>query len=148
MNFAIFIVFSILFGLLLMILIIRSVASGIKKYAQEKLRGKTIIKEAPFARMIGQKSKGMWQVRGNGYLALATDTVYFFLAAPRREINIPLRNISQITFPTAFMGKTVFKKLLCISFSTPQGEDAVAWQVADPDIWKQEIERIAKKKLD
>ncbi len=140
----------VLAGLVFLVLILKSVKSGIEKYALERLRGVTLVKKAPFARMIGQKSRGMFQIRGNGYLALTMDAVYFFLAAPRRELKIPLMSIKQITFPTAFMGKTVFRKLLCISFDTPggEGEDAVAWQVTDPDNWKAEIERAANKKFD
>lgn len=87
------------------------------------------------AQSYGQQSRGAAQARGNGALALTQSEIFFLLYVPERELRIPLANITAVTHPRGHLGKTGGVKLLHLAFTTPEGEDAIAWRVPDPEAW-------------
>ena len=84
---------------------------------------------------LGVSSAGRLQVRGNGQLALARDQLVFLQLVPRRQVSIPLAAIVKVDTTRAHLGKTVGRKLLRVSWTTPAGEDAIALQVPDLSGW-------------
>jgi hypothetical protein len=85
---------------------------------------------------LGLQSLGRAQVRGNGTLALAVDELQFRQWIPRREIRIPLTNVSHVGTERWWLGKTVGRRLLCVRWRSDDGsEDAMAWAVRDLDGW-------------
>ena len=62
---------------------------------------------------------------------------------PKKEINIPLRDIVKIETPKSHLHKTKFKPLLKIIFKNDLGElDSVAWLIKDVFQWKENLEKI------
>ncbi len=102
-----------------------------EKYAHEDL-----LKVSPRANFFGLASKGMAQVRGNGALVLTRKGLYFEMLWPKREVAIALVSITAIRTPRSFLGKTVGRRLLEVSFRDGAGgTDSVAWWVEDLDAW-------------
>jgi hypothetical protein len=102
-----------------------------------------VIDRFPSARLVepalfyGQESSGRRHLRGNGVLALLPDQLHFAMLVPRRELTIPLHQITAVDSPTSFLGKTNFKPLLRISVQPEGGQaDAMAWLVTDLAAWK------------
>lgn len=90
----------------------------------------------------GQQSLGMAQVRGNGTLALTSDTLHFQLWRPNRALAIPLNSITKLDVIRSFLGKTTFSNLLKIEFSNQDGQaDAIALRLNNLDDIKQQIEQ-------
>ena len=95
-----------------------------------------------FAQSYGQQSRGVTQARGNGALALTNGELFFLLYVPERELRIPLSSITAVTHPRSHLGKTGGVRLLHVAFSSPNGEDAIAWRVPDPDSWKTKMDAL------
>lgn len=70
----------------------------LEKRVQEKfLDGDVIAKEIYWLKILHIKSKGCFQFGGEGALVLTTDVLWFtLLCCPKRQVEIPLRNIRQI----------------------------------------------------
>lgn len=102
-----------------------------------------ILRQSLFANCFGLTSQGSGQIRGNGPLVLAPDQLWFQLLVPRREIQIPVREILQVEIRSSHLRKTKFTPLLYVMFQTPSGSDAVAWRVEDPQGWKRDLERLS-----
>lgn len=93
----------------------------------------------------GQLSRGKMQMRGNGTLALTENELYFELWIPHREFHVPLNSIQSIETPKAFLGKSVFRPLLKITFQNETGEtDAMAWYVPDVESLISTIEALRR----
>ena len=88
-----------------------------------------------FANCFGLQSRGVTQARGNGVLALTDEVLWFSMAVPRRETEIPLSAITGVTTPKNHLYKTQGAPLLHVAFQTDNGPDAVAWRVADLPGW-------------
>jgi hypothetical protein len=112
-------------------------------------RQKAMLQRYPNARSIisganffGQESKGVFQTRGNGTLAITDTELVFEKWVPRREYVIPLNQIVAIEMPKSFLGKTTFTPLLKIVYRTDAGEqDAIAWSVRDAAGVKLQLEQ-------
>jgi hypothetical protein len=66
---------------------------------------------------------------------LTSDELRFRQWVPSRETRIPLAAITAVETPRWWLGKSVGSKLLVVRWSTPAGEDAMAWNVRDLDGW-------------
>ncbi|MCL5037147.1 MAG: hypothetical protein M1269_08535 [Chloroflexi bacterium] len=113
----------------------------LRQKVEEKFNEEDIILRYYGANFFGRKSKGVGQLRGNGALVLTRNELWFFQGITGMEISIPLKNIKSITFPKSFLGKTIFRPLLCVEYISDEGEDSIAWAMPDPENWKEAIER-------
>lgn len=87
------------------------------------------------ANCFGVASRGPWQVRGSGNLVLMADELRFVSWGGARDIAIPVRGIVSVDTTRSHLGKTIFRDLLRVSWTSGRGEDAVAWAVGDLDRW-------------
>jgi hypothetical protein len=100
----------------------------------------TIWRTEPSANFFGLKSRGGFQIRGNGVLVLTAEELWFSRSVPRLDISIPLNQIQDVCLVKSHLGKRVFgSQLLYVEFQTPEGVDAVAWFVAQPQEWQSDI---------
>lgn len=99
-----------------------------------------IIRKDLWANYFGRNKKGMAQIRGNGALVLTNAQLWFLLAAPRTEIDIPLDRITRVSTTRSHLGKTNFRPLLFVEFETPEGPDSIAWSLRHPDEWVATVE--------
>jgi hypothetical protein len=136
---------AVLLGLaglfLLLALVFRLVRRSLRHDLEQRLAPKDVLTADLFSNFFGQKSRGLAQIRGNGGLVLLRDRLYFLLAVPRRELVIPLENITDVSLPMSFLGKSVLRPLLRVDFSTAVGADAAAWALRDPGQWKTALEQ-------
>ena len=97
------------------------------------------------ANFFGQQSRGIKQIRGNGVLILTEYEIYFGMWTPKREIKIPIAAIKSVENPKSFLHRSMFSKLLKITFENNEGEtDAVAWCVKDLNLWNSELEKLLR----
>ncbi len=101
-----------------------------------------IVRMNATANFFGRRSWGLAQVRGNGVLVLTPKLLWFMQAIPRRETSVALNEIKEVSEPRSFLGKSIVSPLLCVTFDTPEGEDAIAWAVGDRKEWVEDIERL------
>lgn len=87
------------------------------------------------ANFFGQLSLGGRQIRGNGALVLTPDCLCFLRAAPEREYVIPLADITGLSLPRVFNGKSVLTPLLRVDFRHDGADDAMAWALREPQLW-------------
>jgi hypothetical protein len=139
------ILFPLFIGLVVFLAVMRGVMALLRRKMLEQIRrrfaGQTVIRQSIGANFFGLTSKGLGQIRGNGALVLTPDELYFVLFAPRRELIIPLADVTSVSTPRSHLGKTIGMKLLRIDFRASGGEDAVAWALRDLDEWTAEIKR-------
>ena len=64
----------------------------------------------------GLESKGVGQVRGNGFMALTGHDLRITRAVPAAEWRIPHQQIQQVTLESSFLGKSRGSKVLVITF--------------------------------
>ena len=130
--------------LVILKMIFRSMARSLQAEVRQRFHASKILRQEPFANFFGRKSRGLKQVRGNGALVLTRETLWFMRAAPRKEFTIPLDHVTGVTFHKTFLGKTIFRPLLCVEFETKDGPDAIAWAVRDPHAWREAIDAARK----
>jgi hypothetical protein len=89
------------------------------------------------ANSFGVQSRGIWQMRGNGCLALTSDEIVFVMWWPRRELRIPRSRITSVEQTKWHLGKTRGRALLKVGFVNEAGApDSVAWYVTHLAEWK------------
>ncbi len=64
--------------------------------AAEALRGEKIFLYEESAKFMGQKSAGLKQTPGNGFLALTADKLYFKMWFPNKTLMIPVNYIINV----------------------------------------------------
>lgn len=138
---------SLLALLFVLRLFLRHVADSMNSLITVQFNADDVVKQEPLANFFGQESKGKGQVRGNGALILTHEALHFFLAAPRRSWEVPLSDITAISFPDSHLGKSKFQPLLKIDFILDGEADSLAWLVTDPESWKHEILEAQKKEI-
>jgi hypothetical protein len=109
-----------------------------------RFAGRQIILMTLNANFFGLAGKGAGQVRGNGALVLTSDELWFCLAAPTREISIPLDKILKVQTSRSHLGKTIFRPLLLVTFDNQDQADQIAWYVKDHKKWLAAIEDLRK----
>jgi hypothetical protein len=120
--------------------VFKSVRNKLDRHIQERFDTKDIIGATTRANFFGRRSKGGFQIRGNGALVLTEEQVCFIRAVPLKEYCIPIKSIEQVSMPSSFNGKSVFSKLLCIHYTVDGMEDSIAWAIKHPVKWKESIE--------
>lgn len=116
---------------------------------EEQFVGKKVVLRSRGANFFGQESKKLGQVRGNGILLLTDKELYFGMWSPKKELKIPIIAIKSVENPQSFFGKSVFRKLLKVTFENDLGDmDAAAWYVKDLDTWNRKLETLIKNLRD
>lgn len=110
---------------------------SVKKRVHSLFTQQDILRIDKFANFFGLRSRGRGQVRGNGVLALSGSSLCFRMFLPKRELQIPLADITGVETPLSFLSKGIGRPLLEVKFAAPDGcEDAAAWYVRDLPEWK------------
>ncbi len=139
---------SILFAILLtsaILFVLKNVQKKREEEVRKKFKGKRILKLLPNASFIGQSSGAFGAVKGSGVLALTDEELYFELWLPKRELRIPVSDITGISTPASFQTRTVFRPLLQVDFKNANGApDSVAWSVSELEQWKTAVERLMR----
>jgi hypothetical protein len=106
--------------------------------------GLTLVRKGP-ANFFGLSSKGMAQIRGNGFLFLTGKKLVFRMLVPNRWIEIDLVTVEKVENPRSFLGKTKGRKLLAVYFRDEMGsKDSAAWMVGDLEKWTEAVRGIGK----
>jgi hypothetical protein len=99
------------------------------------------------ALFFGLSSRGLSQIRGTGVLVLTDNELWFSRYLLREELLIPLSRVHEVRLVGSHLRKKIIgRELLFVRFA-PDGEnddsneDSVAWLVAAPNTWKEEISR-------
>ncbi|HNC96784.1 MAG TPA: hypothetical protein PLA94_21600 [Myxococcota bacterium] len=131
-------VLGIVFGAL------RQVRVAGQKMLSEQFPGGVPSLSSPGANCFGVESRGRWQVRGNGALAISPAGLWFRGVMNGIALDVPLEQLRGVELVDSHLSKRVFgRKLLKIHFQGEQGaEDSVAFLVDNPGRWQQEIERL------
>jgi hypothetical protein len=94
------------------------------------------------ANSFGVESGGVWQVRGNGNLALTEHELLFAQWVPDRLLRIPRSSILEVTTAGSHLGKTVRRDLLKIVWATDLGtQDSIALWVRDLAGWLEALDQ-------
>lgn len=125
-------------------LIFKFTQKKLEKYILKKFNKNEIIGSTTKANFFGLKSIGSKQIRGNGAIVLTKEKLYFIRATPLKEHVIRIDRVTEISLPTSFNGKSIFKKLLCVHYQNCDQEEAIAWAVKNPEKWKLAIENLIK----
>lgn len=93
------------------------------------------------ANFFGLESKSRAQVRGNGVLGLYERELIFVHLMIDRVLRIPVDSITEIATVKAWKGKTIFRDLLKVSWSTAGTPESVVWFVVDLPGWLDALRR-------
>lgn len=144
------IVISVSCGVICLLIFInlffRLTQKKLEKYILTEFNKDEILGATTRANFFGLKSLGSKQIRGNAAIVLTNDKLFSIRASPFQELVIPIENIDEISLPTSFNGRSVFKQLLCIHYQNDGQEEAIAWTLANPEKWKQAIENLIENR--
>jgi hypothetical protein len=111
------------------------ITGRLRRRAAGHFAGRALLREDD-ANSFGVESAGKWQVRGNGNLALSEGELLFAQWVPNRLVRIPRNSIVEVTKTRSHLGKTIFRDLLKVVWTTELGtEDSIALWVKDLDGW-------------
>ncbi len=142
---ALFVAIGAAMFLVFYVLTLRAVAWMVRKDVARLTAGRRVVRRSLTANYFGQESRGRAQIRGNGALVLTEQNLIFVLAAPRRELVIPLAEVTGTALTRRHLGKTIIRRLLRVDWRGAEGPDAVAWAVARPELWVRDIERLRRR---
>ncbi len=112
--------------------------------AQKELPLDKIVWQTKASNFVGQQSQGPAAVHGNAFLAVTRDEIYSLMWIPRRELRIPLRNVTGVELVRSFMGRSRGQRMVKVTFrSEAGGQDSAAWAVADPEALRDLISRLS-----
>ncbi len=98
-----------------------------------------------YALYVAKESDGHSHLRGNGYLVLTGDELFFEREMDGKIIMIPLSSIIKLDRTRRLGGQSPGKLMLKVEFKTQEGaEDAIAWKVKELDDWIQQINQTVK----
>ena len=146
MNAAIVVGLSIVCCIACLLIMLKITFGAVQKKLDDAILNRFDLREiigaTTKANFFGEKSKGGCQVRGNGALVLTKEELFFIRAAPEKEFSIPVQNITNISLPRSFNGKSILHPLLCVHFRVENKEDAMAWAIKKPQRWQKAIEAV------
>ena len=94
---------------------------------------------------VAKQSDGYSHFKGNGYLVLTEDELYFERRVVRKLIIVPAGAIIKAERTKRLAGKSVGKMMLKVVFLTQTGQpDAIAWRVKELEQWISEISALAE----
>lgn len=113
-----------------------------------KLKNIKIIGASSFVNFFGKESLGLRQIRGMGNLFLIggpENVLFFEMWKPKREVFIPIREITGYEITKWHLKKTKGRPLLKVLFTNEKGEaDSVAWLLSNLDEWKGFMDKIVE----
>lgn len=111
------------------------ITGRLRRRAAGHFAGVTVLRHED-ANSFGVESAGKWQVRGNGNLALTDHELLFAQWVPNRLVRTPRKSIAEVTTARSHLGKTIFRDLLKVVWTTDLGaQDSIALWVKDLDGW-------------
>lgn len=136
-------------GLALMVvpvLVIRRLGRKVIAEVLQKYPEHSLSRIDPLANLFGVRSRGLKQIRGNGVLLVTSGELYFRMLAPRREVTIPVRDITGMGVEKSFLGKSKGIPLLRVDYRDGMGgTDSAAWAVRDVNGWLSTLETLTGK---
>lgn len=106
-----------------------------RRRAKGHFEGLALLREED-ANSFGVESAGVWQVRGNGNLALTEHELLFAQWIPNRLLRIQRDSIVEVTMARSHLGKTARRDLLKVTWTNDLGaQDSIALWVPDLDGW-------------
>lgn len=149
MQTAAIIIVAVLGGLTLLYLILKFVFAAVRrKLAQRIIHTFTpgeMIRATVNANYFGLESLRGKQIRGNCALVLTKDILWSSLAAPRRDLPIPLNRIRKVSLVRSHCGRAILRDLLRVDFHAADTDNAIAWYVPDAQAWKAALETAIQK---
>ena len=135
---------STVFAVVLVLFALKHFLRGLRASGTEEIAkhfpAADVLRAETLAQSFGQRSKGVWQARGSGALALTPTELFFLLYLPKRALRISLSSITAVSLVRSHLGKTQFTDLLHVTFTLDGIEDAIAWRVPDPGVWKSQLD--------
>ena len=111
---------------------------------QKRFAGKRIRFMDKLALYIARESDGYSHFRGQGYLVLTEDELYFERQLVKRIIEIPIGSIVEVGKTKRLAGQGP-GMMLKVVFRTQEGkQDAIGWKVKELDRWINEISLMAR----
>ena len=110
-----------------------------KRFANKKIR--FLDKRALY---IARESDGYSHFRGQGYLVLTEDELYFERQLVKKIIEIPTRSIVKVGKTRRLAGQGPGMMLKVVFKTQDGGQDTVGWKVKELDRWIHEISLMAK----
>ncbi len=95
------------------------------------------------ANFSGLESKGMGQIRGNGFMALTNEDLRVTRAVPAAEWRIPHQYIKQVSLEPSFLGKQRGTPVLVVTFEADGQIDRLGVYVRDGAGWVEAITNVA-----
>ncbi len=128
------------------IISIRNMIIKRKKEIIAKFKDKEILLISSNANYFGTETLKSFQIRGNGFLILTKDELFFQMWTSKKEISIPISNLRSTETVKSFLGKTVFAPLLKVNFQNEHNDsDSIAWLVKNLHQWVKTINDLIKK---
>jgi len=128
------------------IILIRNMIVKRKKEIIEKFKNKEILLISSNANYFGTETLKSFQVRGNGFLILTKDELFFQPWTSKKEISIPLSNLRSAETVKSFLGKTVYAPLLKVNFQNEHNDsDSIGFLVKNLHQWIKTINESIKK---
>jgi hypothetical protein len=109
---------------------------------ERRFRGKRIRMQDKHAFFIALKSDGYSHSRGQGYLVLSDEELYFERLIARKVVPIPFGAIVSAGKTRRLAGQNLVRNMLQIEFKDKNGNlDAIGLVVKELDRWIQEINK-------
>jgi len=105
--------------------------------------GRILLRGPAHANVSGLESKGMTQIRGNGFIALTDQDLRVNRAVLATEWRIVHHDIKQVSLEAAFLGKWKGMKVMVITFETEGRLDRLGLYVRDSQTWVEAISQAA-----
>ena len=108
----------------------------IERNFQKRFAGKKILLMDKYALYVARERDGYSHFRGNGYLVLTNDELFFERQLNKMIVKIPVNSILGVDKTRRLGGQAPGKLMLKVNFKNSDGsEDAIAWKVKELDKW-------------
>jgi hypothetical protein len=112
---------------------------------QKRFAGKEIQFMDKHALYVARESDGYSHFRGQGYLVLTEDELYFERQLVKRTIKIPTGSIVRVETAKRLAGQSP-GMMLKVVFRNQEGkQDAIGWKVKELDQWIKEVSLTTKR---
>jgi hypothetical protein len=137
-----------LIGILLVVVIVVAVVvqnrtTAARKRIEAGLADLDVLRQDK-ADYYGQESMGARQVRGVGMLALTAEELVFFQLVKDADVRVPRADITSVEVGREFLGKTVNRDLMLVSWGSGDDTDRAAFDVPDIEAWQTDLGRSAE----
>lgn len=137
---------SVLASVVVVLAFVRQLMRGFRRRGasaiEKRYRAGEVLLEQTLAQSFGEESRGVAQLRGSGALALTASELWFVMYVTNRELRIPIADVRAVSLVRSHLGKTQFTDLLHVRYTSGGTEDAIAWRLPDPKVWKEKLESL------